>query len=71
MLVENQIIEIKLSKVNLEWYNSKGYKGNLTDVIGVKAEDLSLGNGNEVLIQCDYCLEDEIINIIPKKYWLK
>lgn len=69
MLVENQIVEIKLSKVNLEWYNSKGYKGNLTDVIRVKAEDLSLGNGNEVLIQCDYCLEEGKETIYSRQFF--
>jgi len=69
MLVENQIIEIKLSKVNLEWYNSKGYKGNLKDIIKVKAEDLSLGNGNEVLIICDYCSTEEKETIYSRQFF--
>lgn len=68
MLVENQIINIKLIKNNLDWYYSKGYIGNLNDIIDVKAEDLSLGNGNEVLILCDYCLEEGIKTIYSRQF---
>jgi hypothetical protein len=68
MLVENQIIDVKLSKKNLEWYNSKGYNGKLQDIIKVKAEDLILGTTTEILVICDYCLIEGITKIFNKRF---
>jgi hypothetical protein len=55
MLRENQEFNVKITKTNVEWYRSRGYNCNLKDNISVLAEDLTLGNGQNVLIICDYC----------------
>ena len=63
MLLENQMISVKISKRNLEWYFSKGYECNKGDEIWVRAEDLTEGNNKYVYVKCDYCG-----CIVEKKY---
>lgn len=55
MIVDNQIVSVRV-KTNLsQWYSSKGYKCNSGDIINVNPKDLPLGSNKYVLVICDYC----------------
>lgn len=55
MLVENQVFIIKITRQNIEWYQSKGYLCELRDLIEVNATDLTPKNDRRINIICDYC----------------
>lgn len=55
MLVDNQIINVRIKKDNLEWYFKKGYECNSGDILSVNVRDLALGSNKYVLVKCDYC----------------
>lgn len=56
MLDENQIVQVKWSGTNKEWYISRGYVYTKQgDTINVKAKDLPSGSNIHINIVCDIC----------------
>ena len=56
MLIENQKVEIKITRANKEWYINKGYSNIQSgDKILVNVEDLTCGSKTKVQVRCDYC----------------
>lgn len=55
MIVENQIFEIKITRQNINWYQLRGYKCKLKDIILVNPEDLTPKNSRSIQLICDYC----------------
>lgn len=67
MLIENQKINVKITKANKEWYEQKGYVNiHQGEVILVNAEDLISGSHVKVQVKCDYC--GRITFVIWKDY---
>jgi len=64
-----KIVKLKCNPNNKKHLIEKGYNWDYNKNILVKVEDLNENSKCEVDVACDYCLEDEIINIIPKKYY--
>lgn len=74
MLLSKEV-EVKLAGSNKKYYKSLGYKipvekskGETFYIVTVKIEDVPLKSSVEVNIQCDYCLEQGIVKVFPKKY---
>jgi len=63
-----KIVKLKCNPNNKKHLIEKGYNWDYNKNILVNVEDLNKNSKCEVDVACDYCLEDEIINIIPKKY---
>ncbi len=64
MIVENQKIDIILTRHNINIYKKLGYDNlNVGDVLSIGIEDLSNGSNIKVDVVCDYCNE-----IIPVRY---
>lgn len=67
MLVENQIVKIKWSKRNKQWYADKGYVfTQYQDEFLVDINDLTHGSHVKVDVVCDYC--GEIVQVAWKDY---
>ena len=68
-MILTKTVKIKWRKNNIEWYTNKGYI--FTKISGefeVKVEDLTIGSHIEIEILCNYCLEDGVEKIIPRKF---
>ena len=55
MLKENQIVDIKVRKNNIEHLKRLGYKCELGEIIKIDAEHLTVGMRREIILVCDYC----------------
>lgn len=56
MFKKGQFKEVKWMRPTKEWYLSKGYIfTKIGDSFTVKAEDLSRGSKQEIVVVCDYC----------------
>lgn len=56
MFKEGQFKEVKWMSATKEWYQSKGYVfTKIGDIFTVRAEDLSKGSSQKVVVICDYC----------------
>ena len=55
MLKENQIVDIKVRKNNIEHLKRLGYKCKLGEIIKIDAEHLTAGMRREIILVCDYC----------------
>lgn len=56
MLVDNQKIDVKCTRANIDHYINKGYvDASLKSIISVSPEDLTDGSKKKVLVECDYC----------------
>jgi len=70
MLKENQKVIAKWSGRNKGYYISKGYiYTKIGDLFDVNVEDLSSGTRSEVIVVCDYCLENGIHKEFKKPYF--
>lgn len=50
-----QVTTVKITKKNIEHYKLKGYNIQLRDMAEVNVLDLSKGNKNLIICECDYC----------------
>jgi len=55
ILIENQLIKLKVNATSLQHYRDLGYAVNVNQIIFVKAEDLTNTCKKEVKVICDYC----------------
>lgn len=55
MAILQDTVELKITKYNIDHYQSKGYNAKDGDIITVNVNDLSHGSGIKVLVECDYC----------------
>lgn len=56
MYDENQLITIRWSTSNREWYKSLGYKyTKCKDPFTVKAKHLTPHSSSKINVKCDYC----------------
>ena len=55
MTIVSEYIDLKISMKNIEWLNSKGYFGELKEVIKIYWEDLPPFSKKEIDFKCDYC----------------
>lgn len=55
MTIVSEYIDLKISMKNIEWLNSKGYFGELKEVIKIYWEDLPPFSKKELTFKCDYC----------------
>jgi hypothetical protein len=64
MIVENQKIDVKITRRNISIYKKLGYKDiKIGDVITIGVDDLTKGSQVKVAVKCDYCG-----NIVMVKY---
>lgn len=67
MLIQNQMIKIKITKANQKWYEQRGYTNVCQgETILVNAEDLTPGSHVRVQIKCDYCGKN--VDVVWKDY---
>lgn len=56
MFDENQIVQMKWSTSNIDWFESKGYMfTKFCDSFDVMAKDLQLTSKRRIIAVCDYC----------------
>lgn len=55
ILIENQIIQLRVNKTSLQHFIDKGYSVKVNQTIGVNAEDLTRTCKKKVEVVCDYC----------------
>lgn len=60
MLKENQIVDIKVRKNNIEHLKRLGYKCELGEIIKIDAKHLTSGMRREIILVCDYCGKEYI-----------
>ena len=66
MLVEGQLVEVKVSSHTFKHYNELGYNVHKGDIIHVPPEHLTKGSHARVQVKCDYCGK---IIYKPYKVW--
>lgn len=67
LLLENQVIRKKWNRHNRKWYQERGYIfTNYSDYFEVRAEDLSIGANDKVMVKCDYC--GIIVSVVWRDY---
>ena len=54
MLLSKEV-EVKINKINIDWYKSKGYNCELRDIITINVSDLVINSKIIVEYKCDYC----------------
>jgi len=60
MILTNKII-IKVNKKNIYELILKGYKCKLKDIIEINTEDLSKGSSQKIVVKCDVCGNEKIM----------
>lgn len=56
MIVEDQYVDVKISKGNISYYKKRGYSNiKYGDVLNVNVNDLTEGSQIKVAVKCDYC----------------
>lgn len=67
VIIENQKIDIVITKHNIGTYRKRGYENlNVGDILSIGVNDLSLGSRTKVDVKCDYC--ENIISVAYKDY---
>lgn len=64
MILENQKIKITIWSHNIKYFRDNNYKVNMGDSIEIDVLNLPKDSTREILVLCDYCLE----NIVKKRY---
>jgi hypothetical protein len=67
-MIVNEKIEVKITRNNLEYYESLGYKPILGELLTIKNSDLTKGSHIKVKCLCDYCGSEN--QVIFKNYIL-
>lgn len=68
MLIENQFVDVKITKKNIDYYIDRGYENaELKSIIKVLASDLTKGSHCKVNVKCDYC--GDIVQVVYKDYY--
>jgi len=65
-MILDETYNIKVSKKNIKWLESKGYSCVLKDVISIKTEDLPEGSHKKIKVKCDICGSEK--ELIFQKY---
>ena len=66
-MILTETIEIKINRQNIEHYLEKGYTCNLTDIIKIKAEDVTQGSNKIIKTSCEVCGMNQNLKI--QAYW--
>ena len=62
-------VDIKINKVNIDFYKKFGYDVKLKDIIKIPTEHLSDGSHQKVEVKCDLC--DKILTMLYQTYVIR